>query len=313
MQYRLGVDLGGTKIEIVALNQQGDKVFSKRLDTPNGCYLSTLKAIVKLVNDAENFLETELDADLTLPVALGIGIPGSISPRTGLVRNANSTWLIDQDLKGDLQKQLNRNIAVENDANCFALSEAVDGAGRHAKTVFGVIIGTGCGGALIIDKKVLTGANAIAGEWGHNPLPWIASETDHLHARAAFLDCYCGLKGCNETFLSGSAIESHFVYRGGERLTAKKIVALSEQGDVRAKELMDDYIVWLAKGLASVINLFDPDVIVLGGGLSNVQRIYHDVPAIWDQWIFCNEPAVTQLLPPEFGDSSGVRGAAWLS
>lgn len=312
MTYRIGVDLGGTKVEVIALDPSGEAVFSKRISTPKGDYQGTVNTIVELVDCAESFLEKDLDADLTDLPSVGVGIPGSISARTGLIRNANSVVLIGKDLKGDLEKRLNRPIGMANDANCFVLSEAVDGAAKDVDTVFGVILGTGCGGALVVDQQILEGSNAIAGEWGHNPLPWVNFETEQTGKSFPNLDCYCGLKGCNETFLSGSAIEKHFILRGGEALTAKEIVTLSEHGNALAEEMIEDYIVWLAKGLASVINLFDPDAIVLGGGISNIQRLYTDVPAIWEQWVFNNEPVNTLLLPPRFGDASGVRGAAWL-
>lgn len=307
MTYRLGIDLGGSKIEIIALDANGKVVFNQRLDTPKGDYQKTLCTIETLVFNAEKFLEHEFGP--TPKPSIGIGIPGSISARTGLVRNANSTVLIGKDLKGDLQQKLNRPVTFANDANCFALSEAVDGAAKDFNTVFGVIIGTGCGGALVIGQQVLEGANAIAGEWGHNPLPWL---NHNENKRFAELECYCGLSGCQETFLSGSGIERHFQARTGKHLTTQQIVTLSEQADVDAKQLLEDYVVWLAKALAGVINLFDPDAIVLGGGVSNIQRLYQEVPAIWDQWIFNNEPTKTVLLAPKYGDASGVRGAAWL-
>ena len=193
---------------------------------------------------------------------------------------------------------------MANDANCFALSEAVDGSGKGTRVVFGVIIGTGCGGGIVIDGTILNGVNAIGGEWGHNPLPW-ADETDIPSP------CYCGLKGCNETFLSGSGFEAHYRLRTGVQKTAKEIVALSQQGDTIATQLLYDYTVWLAKGLASVINVIDPDVIVLGGGMSNVDSLYREVPKIWHKWVFSDQ-VNTRLLPPKYGDSSGVRGAAWL-
>lgn len=313
-ELRLGIDLGGTKIEIIALEIKedddspqvesflaGKEVYRQRVATPKGDYAATLDCIVDLVKQAE----TELGK---LADSLGIGIPGSISAKTGLVKNANSTWLIGEDLKGDLQVRLQRSVKLANDANCFALSEAMDGAAtiinRTDKVVFGVIIGTGCGGGIVVDGKILNGVNSIGGEWGHNSLPWM-SEQDQA------MPCYCGLQGCIETFLSGSGFSAHYQQRTGHKLTAEEIVVLSEQGDAVAEQLMQDYIVWLAKGLASVINVVDPDVIVLGGGMSNIQRLYTDVPKIWQQWIFSDQ-VDTLLLPPKYGDSSGVRGAAWL-
>lgn len=294
---RIGVDLGGTKIEIIALDEQGHELYRKRVDTPQGDYSATVACIGELVETCEQFLQQTC--------SVGIGIPGALSHKTDLVKNANSVCLIGQDLKGDLQQRLNRQVFIANDANCFALSEAVDGNAKGAKVVFGVIIGTGCGGGIIVNGKVLNGINRIGGEWGHNPLPWLDDDKQ--------LDCYCGHKGCIETFLSGSGMQQHFALRTGAQLSAQQIVTLAESGDKSAEQMLQDYFVWLAKGLASVINLIDPDVIVLGGGMSNIRRLYDEVPKIWDQWIFSNEPALTQLVPPKFGDSSGVRGAAWLA
>lgn len=301
-RFCFGIDLGGTKIELIALamkNKQGahNKVlYQKRIDTPKGDYQKTVKAITQLVIEAE----TQLDGVGTV----GVGIPGAISSKTGCIKNANSTCLIGKDLQSDLQHTLKRPVFLANDANCFALSEAVDGSAKGAEVVFGVIIGTGCGGGVVIQGSILNGVNAIGGEWGHNPLPW-ATEKDTR------LPCYCGLSGCNETFLSGSGLEAHYLHRTGEHKKADEIFALSDAGNKRAIQLVQAYIIWLAKGLASVINLLDPDVIVLGGGMSNVDCLYREVPKIWHQWVFSDE-VKTLLLPPKFGDSSGVRGAAWL-
>ncbi|BBP46232.1 N-acetylglucosamine kinase [Thiosulfatimonas sediminis] len=294
---RIGIDLGGTKIAIIALDADGQTRFEQRVATPKGDYLATLDAVVALVAQCERTLGQQ--------GSVGVGIPGALSNKNGLVKNANSVCLIGQDLKGDLQRRLQREVFVANDANCFALSEAVDGSAKGAKVVFGVIIGTGCGGGVVMDGQVLTGVNWIGGEWGHNPLPWAVD--------AMPLDCYCGQKGCIETFLSGTGLQNHYQQRSGVSLEAKQIMALAEQGVKQAHTLRQDYIVWLAKGLASVINLLDPDVIVLGGGMSNIQCLYTEVPKIWDQWIFSNEPALTKLVAPTFGDASGVRGAAWLA
>lgn len=316
MHYRLGIDLGGTKIEIIALDDNGKTLFNQRLATPKGNYPETLNTIAVLVEQAENCLKSLSPNESFQTPTIGIGIPGSISAKTGLVRNANSVVLIGKDLKSDLEAKLHRPVSIANDANCFALSEAVDGSGKDFKTVFGVIIGTGCGGALVVNKSILEGANGIAGEWGHNPLPWLNhdAESSDVSSGRLFknLDCYCGLSGCQETFLSGSGLERHFLNRTGQNITAKQIVELSRQNHADAKLLMQDYYVWLAKGLAAVINVFDPEVIVLGGGMSNISEIYQEVPAIWDQWIFNNETANTVLVPPKYGDASGVRGAAWL-
>ena len=297
---RFGIDLGGTKIEIVGLEDSGLLTYKKRIQTPKGNYLATLNAITDLVLEAELALNTN--------GSVGIGIPGSVSHKTGRIKNANSIWLIGEDLQGDLQKKLNRPVKIANDANCFALSEATDGAAQGSEVVFGVIIGTGCGGGIVVNGQILNGVNAIGGEWGHNPLPWLAQSDEQL-------ECYCGLKGCNETFLSGSGLEQHYQKRAGlvssEMLTSKEIVALSEQGDALAKALMLDYTEWLAKGLASVINVIDPDVIVLGGGMSLIASLYTDVPQIWQKWVFSDQ-VNTKLVAPKYGDSSGVRGAAWL-
>lgn len=305
---RFGVDLGGTKIEVVALDEAGLLKYKQRIATPKGDYQATLQAIIDLVLEADRVLDTQ--------GSVGVGIPGSVSHKTGRVKNANSTWLIGQDLQGDLRAKLNRPVEIANDANCFALSEATDGAAQGAEVVFGVIIGTGCGGGIVINGQILNGVNAIGGEWGHNPLPW-ATETDEK------LDCYCGLSGCNETFLSGGGLERHYQKRApllssinlavqNTHPTVQEIVDLSKQGDKLAVQLMDDYYTWLAKGLASVINLVDPDVIVLGGGLSNIEALYTEVPKRWQQWVFSDQVS-TKLVAPKFGDSSGVRGAAWLA
>lgn len=308
-EIRFGIDLGGTKVEIVGLddsrsqaNSVNEILYRKRMNTPKGDYLGTVNAIVDLVLEAES--------QLGRTGTVGVGIPGSISHKTGRVKNANSVCLIGQDLQGDLEQRLNRPVSLANDANCFALSEAMDGAAQGADVVFGVIIGTGCGGGIVVNGEILNGVNAIGGEWGHNPLPWAKPSDEPM-------ECYCGLKGCNETFLSGSGLSNHYQLRAesagltNTALTAKEIVSLSEQGDELAEQLMSDYIEWLAKGLASVINLIDPDVIVLGGGMSNIDRLYTDVPKIWQQWVFSDQ-VNTKLVAPMFGDSSGVRGAAWL-
>ncbi|MDX1347563.1 MAG: ROK family protein [Thiomicrorhabdus chilensis] len=293
---RIGIDLGGTKIEIIAMDETGQVLLQKRVPTPRGDYPATVAAICRLVEKAEQVLGQQ--------GSLGVGIPGSVSHKTGKIKNANSTWLIGQDLQGDLQTALRREVRLANDANCFALSEAVDGAAKGAEVVFGVIIGTGCGGGVVVNRQVVNGINAIGGEWGHNPLPWTRAEDE-------LMECYCGLKGCNETFLSGSGVQAHYQKRTGLSKTVQQIEALSQQGDAVAEKLMRDYSLWLAKGLASVINLLDPDVIVLGGGMSNIKRLYSEVPELWGDWVFSDEVS-TRLLPPKYGDSSGVRGAAWL-
>ena len=282
---RIGVDLGGTKIEAIALGADGRETFRKRVLTPRGDYEATLAAVAALVRDAG-------------AGTVGVGIPGALSRVTGLVKNANSTWLIGRPLKEDLERALRRPVRVENDANCFALSEAIDGAGKGARAVFGVILGTGVGGGIVIDGHVLVGRNAIAGEWGHNPLPLPAAQDEPLPA------CYCGRAGCIETYLSGPALEREHTALTGERRSAKDIAS-------SASEALERYIERLARALAGVINVLDPDVIVLGGGLSNIERLYSDVPRLWARYVFSDQVA-TRLVRHVHGDSSGVRGAAWL-
>lgn len=294
---RMGIDLGGTKIECLALDGMGNEVFRHRVSTPKGDYLRTCEAIVNLVQLAEQTVQQSAKA-------IGIGIPGAISKKTGLVKNANSTWLIGQDLQGDLQRYFKAPVKLANDANCFALSEACDGTAAGADVVFGVIIGTGCGGGLVVKGEILNGVNAIGGEWGHNPLPWQTLED-------LAMPCYCGLAGCNETFLSGSGFQAHFFQKTGQKLSAQQIVDLAQAGDSSAQRHLEHYCRWLAKGLASVINVVDPDVIVLGGGMSNIAYLYERVPQLWQQWVF-SDSVETLLKAPKWGDSSGVRGAAWL-
>lgn len=294
---KVGIDLGGTKIEIVVLDVNNQVMFRERIDTPQDHYEKTVEDIVSLVRDTEN---------LYGPFShIGVGIPGAISKKTGKIKNANSTCLIGQDLQGDLATQLNMTVRLANDANCLALSEASDGAAAGEEVVFGVIVGTGCGGGLIVDGHIVNGLNAIAGEWGHNPLPWRTSQ-DIEH------ECYCGLTGCLETFLSGSGLSKHYEMATGEKLSAKEIAAFAKQDNTAAQEMLETYATWLAKGLASIINIIDPDVIVLGGGLSNIEFLYQRVPELWGQWVF-SDYVETRLIPPKWGDSSGVRGAAWLS
>ena len=285
MALRIGVDLGGTKIEAIALDASGREVFRKRVPTPKGDYEGTLRQIKLLV-------ETAGDG------TVGIGIPGTLSSATGLVKNANSTWLIGKPLKEDLQRLLSREVRIENDANCFALSEAVDGAGKGAEVVFGVILGTGVGGGLVVRGKVVKGVNAIAGEWGHNPLPLPAADDLPLPA------CYCGRAGCIETYLSGPGLaRDHRTLTGDER-SPEEIVSLGGKS-------LERYVERLARALSGVINVLDPDVIVLGGGMSNVGRLYTDVPRLWTRTVFSDHVA-TRLARNAHGDSSGVRGAAWL-
>lgn len=300
---RIGVDLGGTKIEAIALLSSGDELVRRRIPTPQGDYRGTVAAVVSLVR------EIEAELGVVEPCQVGIGIPGSISQESGLVKNANSTCLIGEPLQQDLEKALNRAVKITNDANCFAISEATDGAAAGAETVFGVILGTGVGGGIVVNGQLLTGANSIAGEWGHNPLPWPREvELDRQQIPA----CYCGRSGCIESYLSGPALANDFCAAGGDRQWgAEQIVAASKNGDELAESTLQRYEERLARGLSSVINLLDPDVIVLGGGLSNIERLYTNVPKIWGRYIFSDRVS-TKISPPKFGDSSGVRGAAWL-
>jgi fructokinase len=295
MSVRIGIDLGGTKIEAVALASDGTERFRRRVETPRGDYEGTIAAIANLV--------AIVDAAVGERGTVGIGMPGAISPATGLVKNANSTWLIGRTLHTDLERALGRPVRVANDANCFALSEAADGAAAGARVVFGVILGTGTGGGIVVGGQVLVGPNAVAGEWGHNALPW-PDETEWPGPH-----CYCGRRGCIETFLSGSGLQ--LAYSGGGGLTAREIADAAENGYAEAVDAIEIYSRRLAKSLATVINLLDPDVIVLGGGLSNIASLYRRVPEIWTDWVF-SDRVDTRLARAVHGDSSGVRGAAWL-
>lgn len=295
---RIGIDLGGTKIEVAALDLENKIVFRQRVPSPREDYAGTLRVVVDLVQAAAQQAGAEL-------YTVGVGIPGALSPATGLVKNANSTWLIGQPLDKDLTEALGRQVRLSNDANCFALSEAVDGAAKGATIAFGVILGTGVGGGLIINGRPLEGANAIGGEWGHNPLPWPRQEDGPARP------CYCGRDGCIETYLSGPGLASHHHLRNQTALKAEEILDAAENGDAQAEESLQRYESQLARALAHVINIADPEVIVLGGGLSNMARLYRNVPKLWAEHIFSDHVA-TRLLPPVHGDSSGVRGAAWL-
>ena len=294
---RIGIDLGGTKIEVLALGPDGAERFRRRVATPRGSYDGTIAAIVDLVARAE--------AAAGGPGSVGIGVPGIPSPATGLMKNANSTWLIGRPLDRDLAAALGRPVRVANDANCFALSEAVDGAGAGARVVFGVILGTGVGGGIVVDGRVLAGKNGIAGEWGHDPLPWPADDERPGPA------CYCGRAGCLETFLSGPGLERDHARATGSTLPPSEIVARAAQGDAAARATLARHADRLARGLASVINVLDPDVIVLGGGLSNLAHLYDEVPRRWGRYVF-SDRVDTVLVPPRHGDASGVRGAAFL-
>ena len=296
-RFRIGVDLGGTKIEAIALSPDGAIPVRLRVGTPRDDYDGTLAAIVGLVEEVERRAGG--------PGSVGIGMPGAISPATGVVKNANSVWLNGRPLAEDLEARLGRPVRLANDANCFALSEASDGAGAGAGCVFGVIIGTGTGGGVVINGRLLTGPNAIAGEWGHNPLPW--PEDDERPGT----ECYCGRRGCIETFLSGPGLARDHFRTAGAALDALTIAARAEAGDRAAVASLARYESRMARALASVINLLDPDVIVLGGGMSNIARLYSNVPRLWSRYIF-SDRVDTRLAPPCHGDSSGVRGAAWL-
>jgi len=294
---RIGIDLGGTKIEAIALGEGGEELARRRVATPRGDYEKTLGVIVKLVEGIEG--------ELNARASVGIGIPGMISPATGLIKNANSTVLISHALDKDLRQALGREIRIANDANCFAISEAVDGAAAGAEVVFGVIVGTGTGGGIVVRGKVLTGPNAIAGEWGHNPLPWPRAE------ELPGPDCYCGKKGCIETFLSGPGMARDYLKTTGKSLDPAEIVTLASHGEEAAAACLDRYEDRMARGLAHVINILDPTIIVLGGGMSNIQRLYTNVPKLWGRYVF-SDYVDTRLVPPRHGESSGVRGAAWL-
>jgi fructokinase len=294
---QIGIDLGGTKIEGIALGRDGRELARHRCRTPRGDYAGTIAAIGRVVGALEH--------DTGAAGTVGIAIPGAVSQETGLIKNANSTWLIGKSLHSDLEHHLAREVRIANDANCFALSEAIDGAGAGADVVFGVIVGTGTGGGIVVRGQVLRGRHSIAGEWGHNPLPW-PDESEQPGPT-----CYCGRRGCIETFLSGPALANDCVMPDGVTRTPEEIVAAAAGGDPLAAAALRRYVQRMAKALASVINVLDPDVIVVGGGLSNIDHIYRSVPGLWAPYIF-SDVARTPLLKARYGDSSGVRGAAWL-
>ncbi|HVQ41303.1 MAG TPA: ROK family protein [Vicinamibacterales bacterium] len=297
MALRLGIDLGGTKIAAVVLGPDGGVRWERRIPSPRDNYDDTLDALAALVRDGE--------AAAGEACSVGIGMPGAISPVTGLAKNANSTWLNGQPLQVDLERRLARPVRLANDANCLAVSEATDGAAAGAHVVFGVILGTGAGAGIAIDGRVLTGANAIAGEWGHNPLPW-PSDDERPGAT-----CYCGRRGCIETFLSGPALAAAYRRAASIDVGAEEVVARAGQADAIAAGVLDTWLSQLARALATIINVLDPDVIVVGGGLSNISRIYDDVPGRWGPFVF-SDRVTTRIVPAKFGDASGVRGAAWL-
>jgi len=297
MVMRIGIDLGGTKIEAIALGEHGAVLARRRIEAPRESYRNTLGAI--------HFLVDTIEAELGQTGSVGVGIPGVISMATGLVKNANSTWLIGHPLDRDLSEALGRPVRLANDANCFALSEAVDGAGAGAEVVFGVILGTGVGGGVVVRGRVLTGANAVAGEWGHNPLP--APHGAELPGPT----CYCGRRACIETFLSGPGLKRDYERATGELVDPREIAARAEQGETAAEASLARYEDRLARSLGSIINVLDPAVIVLGGGLSKIARLYERVPTLWGKYVF-SDRVDTKLRAPSHGDSSGVRGAAWL-
>jgi len=294
---RIGIDLGGTKTEVIVLSASGETLLRNRVATIRGDYAATISTIVHLVRRAE--------VELGVQGRVGVACPGAVSAATGRLKNANSTWLNGQCLKLDLEHALKRPVCLANDANCFALSETMDGAAKGAPVVFGVIVGTGTGGGIVVNKQILTGPNAIAGEWGHNPLPWPL--TEELPGPA----CYCGKQGCIETFLCGPGMAADHYRTTSQQLTVEQIVDLAASGNDAAELTLTRYEERMAKALASIINILDPDVIVLGGGVSNIARLYVNVPERWQSYVFSDQVR-TNLVRPQHGDSSGVRGAAWL-
>ena len=294
---RLGIDLGGTKIELLALGADGTERIRRRVATPQGDYAAILDTIAALVREVEDRLGCR--------ARIGVGTPGAVSAATGRIKNANSTCLNGRALVDDLERRLGREVRIANDANCFALSEAIDGAAAGARVVFGVILGTGVGGGLVVDGKIMGGANAIAGEWGHNPLP--ALDARDLPGPA----CYCGRSGCVETYLSGPGLANDYRRATGRTLDPADIARGAARGETDCDAALARYELRLARALAGVINIVDPDVIVLGGGLSNIDRLYHRVPQLWQPYVF-SDVILTRLVPNRHGDSSGVRGAAWM-
>ncbi len=302
---RIGIDLGGSKIEGLVLDPMGQEIARRRVPSPKrNSSDETYEAIVKTIAELIENLTNDSRADEKTPV--GIGIPGAVSPTTGKIKNANSTCLIGKVLDLDLKLLTKRQIRLANDADCFTKSEATDGAGKPYRTVFGVIIGTGCGGGITVDRKLISGPNAIAGEWGHNPLPW--PQTLDGISEWPGPNCYCGKMGCIETFVSGIGLEKDYFLATNRKLKATDIVTIN---DTETNAALARYKHRLARALAGVINVLDPDVIVLGGGMSNTSQLYEDVPKLWGDWIF-SDTIKTKLLPAVFGDASGVRGAAWL-
>lgn len=295
--FRIGVDLGGTKIEFVALERDGKELHRHRIATPRFDYEATVRAVAEAVQ--------EIEKKLGRSATVGMGIPGTISTRTGFVKNANSTWLNGKPFDKDLTRALGREVRCANDANCLAVSEATDGAGAGKHVVFAVILGTGCGGGIAVDGHLHSGSNGVAGEWGHNTLPWMRPEEYPGFA------CYCGRNGCIETWISGTGLEADYHRATGISLKGPEIIARSNAREAAALAALDRFEDRLTRGLAQVINLLDPDVIVMGGGASQIPRLYKNVPARLEEYVFGKE-ADTPILPAKHGDSSGVRGAAWL-
>ena len=300
MQTMMGIDLGGTKIEIALVDAMHGVVYKDRVPTPQHSYSAILDAISALVD------KTVSQQKIERPASIGIGIPGCLDPATQLVRGSNTVVMNGKPLQVDLQQRLGLQIHLQNDANCLAVSEAVDGAAKGCSVVFAVIIGTGCGGGIAIDGKAWTGKNAIAGEWGHNPLPWPSADEIQV------APCWCGQVGCQETWISGTAFALDHARHTGERIKAEQIIAKMRAGDLAAQESFGRYVNRLARALASVMNVLDPDAIVLGGGMSNVDEIYQALPSEIIRYTF-TKPIATPVLKAMHGDSSGVRGAAWLS
>ncbi|MFN0043473.1 MAG: ROK family protein [Alphaproteobacteria bacterium] len=294
---RIGIDVGGTKIEALALGRDGQACLRRRQPTPSGDYEGTVRAIAGLARSVET--------ELGVTASIGIGIPGSLSPESGRVRNANSTCLNGRPLKLDLETALGREVRIANDANCFVLSEASDGAGANAAVVFGAILGTGVGGGIAVEGKILDGRNRIAGEWGHTPLPRLYGQEDPV------AECWCGRRGCIESFLSGPGMTRDHAAHGGHGASAWDIARAAEDGDDASDATLTRYEERLARALAVIINVLDPGTIVLGGGISNISRLYRNVPRLWQPHVF-SDRIETALEPPAHGDSSGVRGAAWL-
>ena len=297
LPIKMGIDVGGSKIEVIAMDNSGRERLRRRVPTPRGDYTAILNAIVDLVQYAERRIGTNY--------TIGVGTPGALSRATGKLKNSNSTCLNGTTILDDLERLIGRPVRMSNDANCFAVSEAVDGSSAGASVIFGVIVGTGCGAGIVVNGSILTGVNGVAGEWGHNPLPWATDE------ERPGPDCYCGKRGCIETYLSGPGMALDHQVSTGRKMRPQAIVRYASAGDAASEATMVRYEDRMARALAHVINILDPDVIVLGGGMSNIARLYQNVPKLWGRYVF-SDTVETKLLPARHGDSSGVRGAAWL-